>query len=165
MSLAYEAEIARAFGEFYEKDLVYQALKSVRWCFTDRTALAEAELEYEERTDPAIPSRSRSRPGAVDRFSRTRRPGAHGTPVFALIWTTTPWTIPSNLAIAVHPDETYTLVEPDGRLYVVARAARRRRRAASSAGTNSRRVGNGEGLRPRGPPLPASPPAGDARAS
>ena len=54
MSFAYEAEIARAFGEFYEKDLVYRALKSVRWCFTDQTALAEAELEYEEREDPAI---------------------------------------------------------------------------------------------------------------
>ena len=54
MAFPYEAEIARAFGGFYGKGLVYQALKSVRWCFTDRTALAEAELEYEERTDPAI---------------------------------------------------------------------------------------------------------------
>ena len=54
MSYSYEAEIARAFGGFYGKGLVYQALKSVRWCFTDRTALAEAELEYEERADPAI---------------------------------------------------------------------------------------------------------------
>src|ERR1700693_4958418 len=54
MVFAYEAEIARAFGEFYKKDLVYQALKSVRWCYTDQTALAEAELEYEERTDPSI---------------------------------------------------------------------------------------------------------------
>ena len=54
MDFAYEAEIARAFGGFYGKNLVYQALKSVRWCFTDRTALAEAELEYEERADPAI---------------------------------------------------------------------------------------------------------------
>ena len=54
MSPSYEAEIARAFGEFYRKDLVTQALKSVRWCFTDQTALAEAELEYEERDDPAI---------------------------------------------------------------------------------------------------------------
>ncbi len=54
MSPSYEAEIARAFGEFYRRNLVYQALKSVRWCFTDQTALAEAELEYVERTDPAI---------------------------------------------------------------------------------------------------------------
>ena len=52
MAFPYEAEIARAFGGIYEKNLVYQALKSVRWCFTDRTALAEAELEYEERQDP-----------------------------------------------------------------------------------------------------------------
>ncbi len=54
MSFPYEADIARAFGEFYAKDLLFRDLKSVRWCFTDRTALAEAELEYEERTDPAI---------------------------------------------------------------------------------------------------------------
>src|SRR5450755_1150640 len=54
MDPAYEADIARAFGRFYEKDLITQALKSVRWCFTDQTALAEAELEYEERTDTAI---------------------------------------------------------------------------------------------------------------
>src|SRR4029077_10360495 len=54
MDLPYEAEIVRTFGEFYKKNLVYQALKSVRWCFTDQTALAEAELEYEERFDPAI---------------------------------------------------------------------------------------------------------------
>ena len=54
MSRDYEAEIARVFGEFYARNLVYQALKSVRWCFADRTALAEAELEYEERSDPAI---------------------------------------------------------------------------------------------------------------
>src|SRR4029079_13348208 len=54
MAFPYEAEIARCFGAFYEKGLVYKALKSVRWCFTDRTALAEAELEYSEKSDPAI---------------------------------------------------------------------------------------------------------------
>src|SRR3954467_3457102 len=54
MSYGYEATIARAFGGFYARDLLFRDLKSVRWCFTDRTALAEAELEYEEREDPAI---------------------------------------------------------------------------------------------------------------
>ena len=54
MSFPYEADIARAFGEFYAKDLLFRDLKSVRWCFTDRTALAEAELEYEQKEDPAI---------------------------------------------------------------------------------------------------------------
>jgi isoleucyl-tRNA synthetase len=110
MSPAYEACIALAFGGFYRRNLVYQALKSVRWCFTDRTALAEAELEYEERADPAItvafPLLDSSRVGGGD--------------LSALIWTTTPWTIPSNLAIAVHPEETYAVVEAGGRGYIVA---------------------------------------------
>src|SRR5262249_52307671 len=121
MSFPYEAEIAWAFGEFYKKGLVFQDLKSVRWCFTDRTALAEAELEYEESEDPAIyvtfafeDSRA-----VLDRFGSLPS-GKRAEPVFAVIWTTTPWTIPSNLAIAVHPDTDYTLLDHEGRLYVVA---------------------------------------------
>jgi isoleucyl-tRNA synthetase len=121
MDLPYEAEIARTFGAFYRKNLVYQALKSVRWCFTDQTALAEAELEYEERSDPAImvafpmedPQAVLGRFGSIP--ERTK-----GMPVFAAIWTTTPWTIPANVAIAVHPDTDYTLLEHDSSLYIVA---------------------------------------------
>jgi isoleucyl-tRNA synthetase len=120
MSLSYEAEIARAFGEFYKKKLVYQALKSVRWCFTDQTALAEAELEYEERTDPAIDVAFELESGASGRFERDTASGGASAPISAVIWTTTPWTIPSNLAIAVHPDERYQLVSAGGRSYVVA---------------------------------------------
>ena len=121
MSREYEAEIARVFGEFYRKKLVYQALKSVRWCSTDRTALAEAELEYEERTDPAIDVAFELGPEVLDRFPAADRPaGTETLPVFAVIWTTTPWTIPSNLAIAVHPEERYQLVSAGNRLYVVA---------------------------------------------
>ena len=121
MDLPYESEIARTFGEFYKKNLVYQALKSVRWCFTDQTALAEAELEYEERSDPAImvafPMEDSE--AALGRFHDVAD-GKRGAPVFATIWTTTPWTIPSNVAIAVHPDTDYTLLERDGSLYIVA---------------------------------------------
>jgi isoleucyl-tRNA synthetase len=101
MDARYEAEIARAFGGFYRKNLVYQALKSVRWCFTDQTALAEAELEYEPREDPAI----------TVAFPITEAKDARLAGAKALIWTTTPWTIPSNLAIAVHPDEEYVLLD------------------------------------------------------
>ena len=105
MAYAYEAEIARCFGEFYAKGLAYKALKSVRWCFTDRTALAEAELEYEEQHDPAIYVRFPLERNAIDRFSTLIDDADHlQWPVYALIWTTTPWTIPSNLAIAVHPE-------------------------------------------------------------
>ncbi len=111
MSFSYEAEIARAFGGLYGKGLVYQALKSVRWCFTDRTALAEAELEYEERGDPAI---------HVAFPAELPLPELPSTQAHFLIWTTTPWTIPSNVAISVHPDETYSIVEADGRHFVVA---------------------------------------------
>jgi len=111
MSYGYEATIARAFGGFYAKDLLFRDLKSVRWCFTDRTALAEAELEYEERADPAI----------YVAFPTELHLGERLVPDAAfLIWTTTPWTIPSNLAIAVHPEETYVAVEAGGRVYVVA---------------------------------------------
>src|SRR5688572_28157383 len=110
MSPSYEAEIARAFEEFYRKNLVYQALTSVRWCYTDQTALAEAELEYAERTDPAIYVAFEFRDGdeVSRRFGRADA-GVRAAPR-AVIWTTTPWTIPSNLAIAVHPDELYDLV-------------------------------------------------------
>ncbi|MEP6993022.1 MAG: isoleucine--tRNA ligase [Acidobacteriota bacterium] len=111
MDRAYEAEIARTFGEFYRKDLITQALKSVRWCFTDQTALAEAELEYEERSDPAI----------YVAFPAQLRISGRPVPNAAfLIWTTTPWTIPANIAIAVHPEETYAVVDVAGRSYVVA---------------------------------------------
>ncbi|HTY42811.1 MAG TPA: isoleucine--tRNA ligase [Thermoanaerobaculia bacterium] len=111
MSFPYEADIARAFGEFYAKDLLFRDLKSVRWCFTDRTALAEAELEYEERADPAI---------TVAFPAELALDGAPTAPVSLLAWTTTPWTIPANVAIAVHPDETYVVVEAGKRRYVVA---------------------------------------------
>ncbi len=139
MSLGYEAEIARAFGEFYRSDLVFRALKSVRWCFTDRTALAEAELEYEEREDPAI---TVAFPLRNPRTLLDRLPSLPASkrdfPVSLLIWTTTPWTIPSNLAIAVDPKVTYRLLERDGRIHVVAapleKAVTERLPGMSSAG-------------------------------
>jgi isoleucyl-tRNA synthetase len=112
MSYRYEAEIARAFGEFYGKELVYRALKSVRWCFTDQTALAEAELEYEDREDPAIYVGFPLKESQA--FLARLGPAAPELPtngkVELLIWTTTPWTIPSNIAIAVDPLKTYGLV-------------------------------------------------------
>ncbi|HKD12283.1 MAG TPA: class I tRNA ligase family protein, partial [Thermoanaerobaculia bacterium] len=127
MSLSYEAEIARTFGEFYNKELVFRDLKSVRWCFTDQTALAEAELEYVDREDPAItvafPFVDRNRvlaafggPALPPRYDRAE--------IFAAIWTTTPWTIPANVAIAVHPRESYILWGVGGRLFVVAESLR-----------------------------------------
>src|SRR6202022_621678 len=124
MTPSYEGRIARTFGDFYRKDLVTPALKSVRWCFTDQTALAEAELEYEERTDTAIwvrmPFESAEKVRAAFGNPKLLSPYDRSE-VFAVIWTTTPWTIPSNLAIAVHPKETYALWAVGGRLLVVAK--------------------------------------------
>ena len=117
MDLPYEAEIARTFGAFYRKNLVYQALKSVRWCFTDQTALAEAELEYEERSDPAITvAFPMEDPQAVlgGRASETGTPRSSrrsGRPLPGRF---------THAAIAVHPDTDYTLLEHDGSLYIVA---------------------------------------------
>src|SRR5262245_45493082 len=123
MTFDYEADTAWAFGRFYEQDLVFRDLKSVRWCFTDQTALAEAELEYTETEDPAIyvAMRTSDRRKLDEAFDPRERPDElRDSEAFLVIWTTTPWTIPSNLAIAVHPEEDYLLVAAGGRLYVVA---------------------------------------------
>ncbi len=87
----------------------------MHWCTSCRTALAEAEVEYEDETSPSITVAFELLDDA-----RAALEIPAGTPVFALIWTTTPWTLPSNLAIALHPLFDYALVEHDGSLYVVA---------------------------------------------
>ncbi len=108
MSPRYEADIAAALGKVVEQGLLYRERKTIRWCWHCRTALAEAELEYHPRRDPeiwvAFPADD---PAAVRRAFGL---GGDASVSFA-IWTTTPWTIPSNLAIAVHPDSEYVLIE------------------------------------------------------
>lgn len=117
MAPRYEADIAAAFGKVVEAGLLYRERKAIRWCWHCRTALAEAELEYHERVDPeiwvAFP--------AADPVAVRRLFGAPGDgPVGFVIWTTTPWTIPSNLAVAVHPDASYQLLEDAEGAWVVA---------------------------------------------
>jgi len=97
----YEADIIRAFGGFVEKGLVYQSKKPVYWSTGAQTALAEAEVEYAQRTDPAIYVKFKLTSGAD--FST----GLND--VSMVIWTTTPWTLPANLAIAVHPKAEYII--------------------------------------------------------
>ena len=114
MSAEYEAVIAQAFVDFLEAGYVYKGLKPVHWCIRDRTALAEAEVEYENHASSSIYVRFRliSDPAAID-------PSLAGRNVFALIWTTTPWTIPSNLAISFNPKLEYVAVEtPEGVMIV-----------------------------------------------
>ncbi len=116
MSAGYEATIAEAFVDFLEKGYVYKGLKPVNWCTYDRTALAEAEVEYENHTSPSIWVRFAltSDPAAID-------PALKGKRVFGLIWTTTPWTIPANLAISFHPSYIYVAAETAGDVYIVAK--------------------------------------------
>ncbi len=111
----YEAAIARAFVEFVDRGYVYKGLKPVNWCLTHRTALAEAEVEYENHTSPSVWVRFAltSEPAAID-------PALAGRRVYGLIWTTTPWTIPANMAIAFHPNYDYVAADVNGDVYVVA---------------------------------------------
>ncbi len=115
MSAEYEATIAGAFVDFLDQGYIYKGLKPVNWCIHDRTALAEAEVEYENHTSPSIWVRFAllSDPAAID-------PALSGKRVWGLIWTTTPWTIPANLAIAYHPKFTYAAVEAGADVYIVA---------------------------------------------
>jgi isoleucyl-tRNA synthetase len=121
MNFKYQAAIARAFGRFVEQDLVYKGKKPVHWCIHCRTALAEAEVEYEDHTSPSIYVEFPLAPES-DAVLASRVPALAGRPVAVLIWTTTPWTIPSNLAIAFHPDLDYAAYDIDGRAVIVAEA-------------------------------------------
>ncbi|MDQ2948345.1 MAG: isoleucine--tRNA ligase, partial [Acidobacteriota bacterium] len=115
MSAEYEAVIAGAFVEFLDKGYIYKGLKSVNWCIHDRTALAEAEIEYANHNSPSIWVRFAltSDAGLID-------PALVGHKVYGLIWTTTPWTIPANVAIAYHPKFEYAAVQVGGDVYIVA---------------------------------------------
>ena len=119
MNFKYQAAIARAFGRFVERDLVYKGKKPVHWCIHCRTALAEAEVEYATHTSSSIyvefPATAK---GTTDLVSRV--PALAGRRISALIWTTTPWTIPSNLALAFHPDFDYAAYDVDGVAVIVA---------------------------------------------
>jgi isoleucyl-tRNA synthetase len=115
MSKQYEASTLEAFYDFFEKGFVYKGLKPVYWCLHDRTALAEAEVEYEMHTSPSVYVRYAltSDPAAID-------PALAGKNVYSIIWTTTPWTLPASLAIAFHPDFDYVALEHNGNTYIVA---------------------------------------------
>ncbi len=116
MTADYEAVIAKAFVDFLDKGYIYKGLKPVHWCMRDRTALAEAEVEYEDHASPSIWVRFAltSDPARID-------PALAGRRVWGLIWTTPPWTIPANMAIAFHPKFEYVAAEERGDVYVVAR--------------------------------------------
>ncbi len=116
MAPAYQATIVREFGRFVGRGLVHKGLKPVHWCMHCKTALAQAEVEYEEQTTPSVYVKF---PLVSPSPELTRALGSRRASL--VIWTTTPWTLPANLAIAVHPLQTYTAVDMDGDALVVAR--------------------------------------------
>jgi isoleucyl-tRNA synthetase len=107
----YEAAILKAFAEALKKGLIYRGLKPVLWCPTCETALAEAEVEYKDKTSPSV---------------YVALPVVNGNGALKdaslVIWTTTPWTLPANRAVAVHPSMEYAVVEASGRKLVVGKA-------------------------------------------
>lgn len=113
LSKSYEAEIIRSFGKLVKKGYIYKDLKPVNWCASCETALAEAEVEYEDKTSSSI----------YVKFELTQN-----EKIYFVIWTTTPWTLLANVAIAVHPDLEYAYVKGQGaggkgqEVYVLARA-------------------------------------------
>jgi isoleucyl-tRNA synthetase len=115
MNFGYQATIVREFGKFLLSGSVYKGKKPVHWCPTCRTALAEAEVKYEDHRSPSVYVKFKMVSDIGALF-----PALKGKPVFVLIWTTTPWTLPANLAIALHPDFTYVAVEVAGEIYILA---------------------------------------------
>ena len=112
MAPAYQATIVREFGRFVGRGLVYKGLKPVHWCMHCKTALAQAEVEYEEQETPSV---------YVKFPLVTLVPGLADAPrPSVVIWTTTPWTLPANLAVAVHPSEKYVALDTGGETLIVA---------------------------------------------
>lgn len=117
MDPGFEAEEVKVFGEMYKKGYIYKGLKPVYWCPKDETALAEAEIEYKD--DPCttvyVKFPMKDDCGKLGNFDHSK--------LFFVIWTTTIWTLPGNLAIALHPEESYALVKaPNGEVYIMAEA-------------------------------------------
>ena len=115
MSKQYESVIVRQLFDFMENGAVYKGLRPVYWCIHDKTALAEAEIEYSNHTSPSVWVKYRltSDPAKID-------PALAGKKISTIIWTTTPWTLPASMAVAFHPDLEYVALEHNGELYIVA---------------------------------------------
>ena len=116
MTPAFEATIAREFGKFALNGSLFKSLKPIYWCASCTTALAEAEVEYDQHTSPSIYVRFKvtDAPEKLD-------PALAGENVSFVIWTTTPWTIPANLAIALNPEFEYVAVKAKGEVLVMAK--------------------------------------------
>ncbi len=115
MNYSYQASIAESFLKLFEDNYIEQRLKPVPWCFDCETALADAELEYEDKTDKAIYV---SFP--VDVTSGDAKTTSRYVAASFLVWTTTPWTLPANVGLAVHPELTYAFVKTEKQTFILA---------------------------------------------
>jgi isoleucyl-tRNA synthetase len=115
MNPQYESTVLQTFFSFYENGFVYKGLRAVYWCMHDETALAEAEVEYENHTSSTVWVKY----GLLDDPAKIDAALA-GKKVNTIIWTTTPWTLPASMAVAFHPDEEYVALESGGEVYIVA---------------------------------------------
>jgi isoleucyl-tRNA synthetase len=115
MDPQYESVVLSTFFSFYENGFVYKGLRAVYWCMHDETALAEAEVEYENHTSSTVWVKY----GLLDDPTLID-PALAGKKVSTIIWTTTPWTLPASMAVAFHPDEEYLGLESGGEVYFVA---------------------------------------------
>ena len=116
MHPAYEAKVLEYLAAFFERGEVYKGKRPVHWCVSCRTALAEAEIEYRDKTSPSVYVRFEVASDLAARF-----PALAGRRAFALIWTTTPWTLPANMAIAFHPEHEYVAAEVGTEVYILAK--------------------------------------------
>ncbi|MFQ5428071.1 MAG: isoleucine--tRNA ligase [Thermodesulfobacteriota bacterium] len=117
MNFSYQAAIMRELGKFFEKGLIYKGKKPVHWCSSCRTALAEAEVEHAEKTSPSVYVAFPVNKKELEERINVSIPHEKTA---VIIWTTTPWTIPANLAIAMHPDFDYVLASFRGAAYIFA---------------------------------------------
>ena len=120
MNFKTEADEIRALGRILEKGYLYQGLKPVNWCLDCGSALAEAEVEHEDKNSPAIDVAFEVHPNHAEKVARAFGLTHLRAPAFAVIWTTTPWTLPANEAVSAHPEFTYDLIDtPKGALILV----------------------------------------------
>lgn len=119
MNYGYQASIAESFLKIYDKGFIEQRLKPVPWCWDCETALADAELEYEDKTDDTVYVAFRV--NSCSTLAAQKESFPDGEFSF-LVWTTTPWTLPANVGLAVHPDLDYVLAQAGGRNFLFAEA-------------------------------------------
>lgn len=134
MKKSYEAGIVRAFGKLVENGYIYQGLRPVHWCTSCSTALADAEVEYAEHTSPSVYVAFRQK------ASREWEKAGVPADVEVVIWTTTPWTLPANMAVALNPGENYVTVDAGHRRFLV--AERRAQAFMEDAGISGKVTGS-----------------------